>query len=159
MKFSINEEPVFSEGVDYRVDLARGVRWESYRGRVMLDDVKELAGVIGSDPACSEQDHCLIDLSGADLRMSANDVLRWALCFRKDGYRTRGWLVFVVGDSMAFGMVRMLGQWARCSHRIKIFRSCVDAELWMAGNLHRRPVAFLRGDEQTPSRPHVLAAV
>ncbi len=91
-----------------------------------------------SDPAWSSDHHTLIDLSEAELDLSANDVLRLALLLRRDEFRSKGWQVFVVPPH-GYGTIRMLGYWMRANERSRIFSKKADAEEWLAKNAASPP--------------------
>ena len=83
-----------------------------------------------------------MDFSEAELELSANDVLRLALMLRQEENRSQGWVAFAVKNSVAYGVVRMLGYWSRNTDRFKIFQSRKEAEAWLERNLHQSPLAF-----------------
>lgn len=123
----------------YRIDTERRLRTEVYEGAVTLGDIRSLMAAMVSDPCWSPEFHGLIDFSGAQLDMSANDVLRLALLLKQEENRSRGWLAFVATTSATYGIVRMLGVWSRTSERLQIFQSRQDAEAWLQRNVDRRP--------------------
>ena len=84
----------------------------------------------------------LIDFSQAELSVTSNDVLRLALMMRQEEHRSRGWLAFVVRDSAAYGVVRMLGYWSRSADRVKIFQNREEAEYWLEQRAERPPIRF-----------------
>jgi hypothetical protein len=86
----------------------------------------------------------LVDFSDADLELSANDVLRLALTLRQEEHRTHGWLVFAVRNSVAYGIIRMLGYWSRNTDRFRIFQSRSEAEAWLERHLDHAPPGFQR---------------
>jgi hypothetical protein len=104
---------------------------EEYRGVVGLDAVKALTRAVTSDPRWAADFNGLLDFSGASLDMSGDDVLRLALMWREDAYRSCGWLAFVVPSSAVFGVVRMLGYWSRTTERSRIFTRREEAEQWL----------------------------
>ena len=126
----------------YRIDPARRLRIEEYQGYVGLEDLRGTAEAISSDPSWSSDLHGLIDFSEARLDLTSNDILRFALLMRRDNYRTNGWMAFTVGDSAAFGMVRMLGHWARATDRTRIFHDRHEAEDWLEGRAGHVPPGF-----------------
>ncbi|BCU78701.1 hypothetical protein [Luteolibacter sp. LG18] len=107
-----------------------------------MDDLRATAEAAVCDPAWSPELHGLIDFSGAYLDLSSNDVLRLALLLRRDGYRSNGWLAFIVGNSAAFGLVRMLGHWTRATDRTRIFHNREEAERWLNGRAGHVPPGF-----------------
>lgn len=107
---------------------------EEYAGKVGLDDLKEMAAVMAADPERSGRHNRLVDLSNAELDLSSNDVLRFALLMRNEKHRTSGWHAFAVGNATVFSMVRMLSYWARVSERCRIFGSRDEAERWLEVN-------------------------
>jgi hypothetical protein len=96
-----------------------------------LDAVKALTRAVTSDPRWAADFNGLLDFSGASLDMSGDDVLRLALMWREDAYRSCGWLAFVVPSSAVFGVVRMLGYWSRTTERSRIFTRREEAEQWL----------------------------
>ncbi|MGC4015271.1 MAG: hypothetical protein QM755_12255 [Luteolibacter sp.] len=110
-----------------------------------MDDLRATADAVAGDPGWSPDFHGLIDFSQARLDLTSNDVLRLALLMRRDGYRTNGWLAFAVGDSASFGMVRMLGHWARATDRSRIFLDREEAESWLSGHVGHVPPGFGSG--------------
>lgn len=142
MKFSLNDYAYPSSVGSYRIDLRRGMRIEEYQGKVGLADLKEIARGVVSDPDWSPDLHGLVDFTRAELEMSANDVLRLALMMRQRQNRSRGWVAFAVSNSAAFGVVRMLGYWARSTERFRIFGSRKEAERWLERHLDHGPPAF-----------------
>jgi len=129
----------------YRIDPARRLRIEEYQGSVGLDDLRATAQNVAEDPGWSPDLHGLIDFSKARLDLTANDVLRLALLMRRDGYRTNGWLAFAVGDSAAYGLVRMLSHWSRATDRSRIFQGREEAERWLNGHAGHVPPGFGSG--------------
>jgi len=107
---------------------------EEYTGKVGLEDLRGLASVMADDPDCLESNNRLVDLSGADLELSSDEVLRYALILRSGKGRADGWHAFAVKDAAAFSMVRMLSYWARVSDRCRIFSSRAEAESWLEVN-------------------------
>jgi len=142
MKFSPFDYPYPASAGCYQIDPRRGVRIEEYSGKVGLADIRAILSAVVTDPDWSADHHGLIDFSNADLEMSANDVLRLGLLMRQERNRTRGWLVFVAGNSVAFGVVRMLGYWSRSTDRIKIFQSRAEAESWLDRQRDKAPPRF-----------------
>jgi hypothetical protein len=126
----------------YRIDTERRMRIEEYQGKVGLADLKSIVSAMTSDPCWSAEHHGLVDLSEAELEMSANDVLRLALMLRQEENRSRGWLVFAVNSSVAYGIVRMLGYWSRNTERFRIFQSRQEAEAWLERNADKYPPGF-----------------
>lgn len=127
----------------YRIDADRRMRIEEYRGRTGLSDLKANISAMASDPCWSADFHGLIDFSGAELEMSANDVLRLALVLRNEEYLSRGWLAFVATNSTAYGIVRMLGYWSRNTDRLRIFQSRAEAESWLDRHVNQGPPGFI----------------
>ena len=158
MKFSPFDESYPASNGCYRIDPQRRLRVEEYTGRVGLADIRAILSAMVADPDWSPDHHGLIDFSRADLEMSTNDVLRLGLLWRQERNRTRGWLVFVVGNSAAFGVVRMLGYWSRSTDRIKIFQSRDQAEAWLDRQRNFAPPRFVE-TSTNPPRPELLAAV
>lgn len=107
---------------------------EEYAGKVGLEDLREMASAVAADPERSGQHNRLVDLSKAELDLSSDDVLRFALLMRNEKYRSTGWHAFAVGSATVFSMVRMLSYWARVSERCRIFRSRDEAERWLEVN-------------------------
>lgn len=140
----------------YRIDAARRLRIEEYQGKVGLADMRAILSAMASDPDWSADHHGLVDFSRADLEMSANDVLRLGLLMRQQRNRTRGWLVFVVNNSVAFGVVRMLGYWSRSTDRIKIFQGRDEAEGWLERQRDKAPPRF-HEPAAGPARQDLLA--
>lgn len=136
----------------YRIDAERGVRIEEYRGKVVLDDLKSIVSAMSSDPCWSPDHHGLVDFTEAELELSANDVLRLALMLRHEDHRSHGWLVFAVSNSVAYGVVRMLGYWSRNTDRFRIFQSRAEADSWLARHIDKAPPGFR---EPAPSRTNV----
>jgi hypothetical protein len=141
----------------YRIDSERGMRVEEYRGRVGLADLRSVVSAMASDPCWSPDHHGLVDFSDAELELSANDVLRLALMLRQEENRSSGWLVFAVKNSVAYGIVRMLGYWSRNTDRFRIFQTRTEAEAWLERNRHLSPLAF--HEEQTVPEMPVLRNV
>jgi len=158
MKFSPFDESYPASSGCYRIDPLRRLRIEEYQGKVQLGDIRGILSAMVADPDWSPDHHGLIDFSNAELEMSTNDVLRLGLLMRQQRNRTRGWLVFVVNNSAAFGIVRMLGYWSRSMDRIKIFQSRVHAEAWLARQGNHAPPAFHEPAART-TVPELLAAV
>ena len=126
----------------YRIDTERRMRIEEYRGKVGLGDLRSIVSAMTSDPCWSPDHHGLVDFSDAELELSANDVLRLALTLRQEENRSRGWLVFAVRSSVAYGVVRMLGYWSRNTDRFRIFQSRQEAESWLERHLDKSPPGF-----------------
>jgi hypothetical protein len=126
----------------YRIDSARRVWLEEYMGRIGLDEMKSMVAAVSDDPGWSPEFSGLIDFSQAELVLSPNDVLRLALMLRQEDHRSRGWLAFVVRDSSAYGVVRMLGYWSRNADRVRIFNSLDEAEHWLEQRADRPPLRF-----------------
>ena len=153
MKFSPFDEPYPASTGCYRIDPQRRLRIEEYQGKVELADIRAIQSAMAADPDWSADFHGLVDFSHAELEMSANDVLRLGLLMRQPRLRTRGWLVFVVNNSVAFGVVRMLGYWSRATDRLKIFQTREQADAWLASRHDQAPPAF-REEPAAPSVPH-----
>jgi hypothetical protein len=143
MKFSLTDYAYPSSVGSYRIDSRRGMRIEEYQGKVGLADMKDIVRAVVSDPDWSPDLHALVDFTKAELELSANDVLRLALMLRQQQNRSRGWMVFAVSNSVSFGVVRMLGYWARSTDRFRIFSSREEAENWLERHLDDAPPAFL----------------
>lgn len=142
MKFLTTDNPSSANVGSYRIDAGKRVRIEEYRGKVGLADLRSMVTAMASDPCWSPEFHGLVDFSGAELQLSANDVLRLALTLRHEDHRSRGWMVFAVGNSVAYGIVRMLGYWSRNTDRFRIFHSRDEAESWLECNAMRMPPGF-----------------
>lgn len=142
MKFSLTDYAYPASVGSYRIDARRGIRIEEYQGKVGLGDVKDIVRAVVSDPDWSPDLHGLVDFTKAELELSANDVLRLALMLRQQQNRSRGWMVFAVSNSVAFGVVRMLGYWARSTDRFRIFSSREEAENWLERHRDHAPPAF-----------------
>lgn len=134
MKSLITLEPVPLPVCNYRIESGRNLHIEEYAGTVVLDDLKEMAAVAASDPAWSGQNNRLLDLSRAELDMSSNDILRFALLMRSETYRSDGWHAFAVGDASTFSQMRMFSHWARLGERSRIFGNRDEAERWLDCN-------------------------
>lgn len=148
MKFSLTDYAFPASVGSYWIDTLRGLRVEEYQGKVGLADLKEIVRALVSDPDWSPDLHGLVDFTKADLDLSANDVLRLALMLRQEQNRSHGWVVFAVSNSAAFGVVRMLGYWARCTDRFRIVHSREEADKWLERHRNDNPPAFR---EQTPA--------
>jgi len=142
----------------YRIDQDRRMRIEKYHGKVRLEDLRSVTSAIASDPCWSQDHHGLVDFSEAELEMSSNDVLRMALTMRQEANRSRGWVAFAVNDSVAYGVVRMLGYWSRNTDRFRIFSSRLEAERWLESHLDDAPPAFHEG-EFTPQKVALRSVV
>ena len=142
MKFSLTDYAFPASVGSYWIDTVRGLRIEEYQGKVGLADLKEIVRAVVADPDWSPDLHGLVDFTKAELDLSANDVLRLALMLRQEQNRSRGWVVFAVSSSASFGVVRMLGYWARCTDRFRIFHSREEAEKWLERHQDRTPPAF-----------------
>ncbi len=143
MKFLTTDITSTESAGRYRIDSERGLRIEEYQGKVSLGDLRSMVAAMVSDPCWSPDYHGLVDFSDAELELSANDVLRLALMLRQEENRTRGWQVFAVGSSVAYGVVRMLGYWSRNTDRFRIFQSRQEAERWLERHLNHAPPVFL----------------
>jgi hypothetical protein len=143
MKFLSTDYPSTVSVGRYQIDSERGIRVEEYRGKVILDDLKSIVSAMSSDPCWSPGHHGLVDFSQAELELSANDVLRLALMLRQEDHRSHGWLVFAVSNTVAYGVVRMLGYWSRNTDRFRIFQSRAEADAWLARHLDKAPPGFL----------------
>lgn len=139
MKFSTTDYSSTISAGRYRIDSSRRMRIEEYRGRVALGDMRSMIASMASDPCWSPDDHGLVDLTEADLELSANDVLRLALMLKQESYRSNGWMVFAVSSSAAYGVVRMLGYWSRNTDRFRIFQSRKEAEAWLERHVDEVP--------------------
>ena len=142
MKFSTTEYPAAVSVGRYRIDQDRRMRIEEYQGKVGLADLRSVISAMASDPCWSPEHHGLVDFSKAELELSANDVLRLALMMRQEAHRTSGWLVYAVGNPLAYGVVRMLGYWSRNTERFRIFHSREEAEAWLERNGGQAPPEF-----------------
>lgn len=142
MKFSLTDYAFPAIAGCYWIDTDRGIRIEEYQGKVELGDLKAIVSAMASDAAWSPDHHGLVDFTRAELDLSANDVLRLALILRQKQNRSRGWMVFAVSNSVAFGVVRMLGYWSRNTDRIRIFQSRDEAEGWLERHRKQVPPAF-----------------
>jgi hypothetical protein len=142
MKFSTTDNSSTVSVGRYRIDTERRIRIEEYQGKVGLGDLKSIVSAMASDPCWSPDHHGLVDFSHAELELSANDVLRLALMLRQEENRSRGWLVFAVSSSVAYGVVRMLGYWSRNTDRFRIFQSRAEAEGWLERHLDKAPPGF-----------------
>lgn len=136
----------------YRIDKEKGLRVEEYRGKVGLSDLRSVVAAMASDPCWSPEHHGLVDFSDAELDLSANDVLRLALMLRQEENRSNGWVVFAVGSSTAYGVVRMLGYWSRNTDRFRIFQSRAEAEAWLERNRHQNPLSFHQAEPEPVSQ-------
>jgi hypothetical protein len=143
MKFSPTDYPSTATVERYRIDAERRMRIEEYQGRTGLADIRAILSAMSSDPCWSPDFHGLIDFSGAELDLSSNDVLRLALVLRHEENRTTGWLGFVATNSLAYGIVRMLGYWSKSTDRIRIFQSRAEAEAWLERNVDQVPPRFV----------------
>lgn len=139
MKFSLTDYAYPASAGSYCIDVRRGIRIEEYQGKVGLADIKEIVRAVVADPDWSPDLNGLVDFTKAELELSANDVLRLALMMRQRQNRSRGWVVFAVSNSAAFGVVRMLGYWARSTDRFRIFSSREEAEAWLERHLDQAP--------------------
>jgi len=126
----------------YRIDTDRRIRIEEYQGKVGLGDLRSIVSAMASDPCWKPEHHGLVDFSQADLELSANDVLRLALMLRQEENRSSGWVVFAVRNSVAYGIVRMLGYWSRNTDRFRIFPTRQEAEAWLERHLAQSPPGF-----------------
>jgi hypothetical protein len=143
MKFLTTDISSQASSGCYRIDMERRLCIEEYRGKVGLEDLRSIVTTMSSDPCWSPEHHGLVDLSDAQLEMSSNDVLRLALTLRQQGHRSRGWRVFAVGSSVAYGIVRMLGYWSRNTDRFRIFQSREEAERWLERHRDAGPQGFV----------------
>lgn len=157
MKFSLTDYAYPSSVGSYRIDCRRGLRIEEYQGKVGLADLKDIVRAVVSDPDWSPDLNGLVDFTKAELELSANDVLRLALMLRQKQNRSRGWVVFVVSNSVAFGVIRMLGYWARSTDRFRIFSSREEAEKWVVRHCDKAPPAF-REPQVTSREPALCPA-
>jgi hypothetical protein len=142
MKFPTTDYPSTISAGRYRIDIERRLRIEEYSGKVELEDLKSIVSAMASDPSWSPEYNGLVDFTGAQLELSSNDVLRLALMLRQEQNRSSGWLVFAVGSSVAYGVVRMLGYWSRNTDRFRIFQSRQEAEDWLDRNVYQQPPRF-----------------
>ncbi|MBC7980645.1 MAG: hypothetical protein H7Y36_08805 [Armatimonadetes bacterium] len=146
MKFLTSDYSSLGTVGHYRIDSDRRMRIEEYQGKVGLADMKSVISAMASDPCWSPDFHGLVDFSGANLDLSANDVLRLALILRHDGNRSHGWMAFVAPNSTIYGIVRMLGYWSRNTERLRIFPSRTEAESWLIRNVDQVPPGFINED-------------
>lgn len=146
MKFLTPDYPSLGTVSSYRIDSERRMRIEEYQGKTVLGDLKSNIAAMASDPCWSAEFHGLIDLSDAQLELTANDVLRLALVLRHESNRSRGWLAYVATNSLTYGLVRMLGYWSRNTDRMKIFQSRAEAERWLERNIDQVPPGFLHDE-------------
>jgi hypothetical protein len=142
MKFLTTDNSSTVSVSRYRIDTERKMRIEEYQGKVVLGDLRSIVSAMSSDPCWSPDHHGLVDFSEAELELSANDVLRLALTLRQEENRTRGWMVFAVRSSVAYGVVRMLGYWSRNTDRFRIFQSRQEAEAWLERHIDHAPPGF-----------------
>ncbi len=140
MNYSLTDNSATVSAGRYRFDISRRLRIEEYFGKVELDDLKSIISAMVSDPSWSPEFNGLVDFTGAELDLSANDVLRLALMLRQEQNRSHGWLVFVVGNSVAYGVVRMLGYWSRNTDRFRIFQNREEAEAWLDRRISGAPL-------------------
>lgn len=148
MNFSITDYPPTMSTGRYRIDIDRRLRIEEYFGKVELADLKSIVSAMVSDPSWCPEYNGLVDFTGAELDLSANDVLRLALMLRQEQNRSHGWLVFVVGNSVAYGVVRMLGYWSRNTDRFRIFQSREEADTWLNRRIFDRPLEIREADTE-----------
>ncbi len=146
MKFLTTDYSSLGNVGTYRIDTDRRVRFEEYRGRTGLGDLKSIISSMVSDPCWSPDFHGLIDFSEAELVLSSNDVLRLALTLRHENFRSNGWLAYVAPNSLTYGIVRMLGYWSRNTGRVQVFQSRSEAEAWLERNMDQVPPGFLNED-------------
>ena len=146
MKFLTTDYSSSSIAWNYRIDTERRIRIEEYQGKTRLSDLKSIVCSMASDPCWSADFHGLIDLSEAELEMTANDVLRLALVLRHESNRSRGWLAYVANKSTTYGIIRMLAYWSRSTQRVRIFKSRLEAEVWLETNINRTPPGFISED-------------
>jgi len=139
MKSLLTDYPMAGPSCRYLTDEKRKLHIEEYAGRIVLDDLKDVAAMVASDPACSGTLHRLIDLSDARLDLTSDEVLRYALLMRKESHRAGGWSVFAVSDATSFSQVRMFSQWSRTSERSRFFSSREEAEAWLDRNVALSP--------------------
>lgn len=142
MKLLTSDDSSAEAGGFYRIDSDRRLRIEEYVGKVELVDLRSMLSSMASDPCWNADFNGLVDFSKAELDLSSNDVLRVALLLRHESNRSRGWLTYVVSDSSSYGIVRMLGHWARNTDRMKIFKSRVEADVWLDANRDQIPCIF-----------------
>ncbi|MCF7734549.1 MAG: hypothetical protein K9N23_22890 [Akkermansiaceae bacterium] len=133
----------------YQIDTERQIRIEEYRGKIGLGYLRSMITAMGSDPCWSADHHGLIDFTGAELDLTANDVLRLALMMRQEQNRSYGWLVFAVNSSAMYGVIRMLGYWSRNTERFRVFKSRPKADAWLERHIHESP----SGIRETPPAP------
>lgn len=143
MNFLTAEYPPTVSAGRYRIDIERRLRIEEYFGKVELADLRSIVSAMACDPSWSPEFHGLVDFTGAELELSSNDILRLALTLRQEQNRSHGWLVFVVGNSVAYGVVRMLGYWSRNTDRFRIFQTRQEADAWLDRHINQAP-PFIR---------------
>ena len=138
MKLFLANDPDDDVSTRYWIESGKKLRIEEYRGPIELDDWRSMASAIASDPCYSPDHNGLIDFTAASLRLSTNDVMRMGLLMRRTDFLSNGWQVFVVGSSADFGIIRMLGRWARNEERLRIFNQRNEADAWLLrhSNIH-----------------------
>jgi hypothetical protein len=146
MKFLTTDYSASGRVGHYRIDTERRIRIEEYQGKTGLSDLKSILTSMASDPCWSADFHGLIDFSEAELELTANDVLRFALVLRHKANRSHGWLAYVATNSTTYGIIRMLGYWSRNTSRLRIFQSRDEAEVWLATNINQVPPGFIHED-------------
>ena len=152
MKFLTTDYSASEKVGHYRIDVERRIRIEEYQGKTGLNDLKSILLSMASDPCWSAEFHGLIDLSEAELELTANDVLRLALVLRHEANRTHGWLAYVATKSTTYGIIRMLGYWSRNTQRVRIFQTRLEAEAWLEMNIDQVPPGFIH-EEDVPVLP------
>lgn len=146
MKFLTTDYSASGRVGNYRIDTERRIRIEEYQGKTGLSDLKSILTSMASDPCWSADFHGLIDFSEAELELTANDVLRFALVLRHKANRSHGWLAYVATNSTTYGIIRMLGYWSRNTPRLRIFQSRDEAEAWLETNINQVPPGFIHED-------------
>ncbi len=151
MKLLTTDYPSSATVGHYQIDSGRRMRIEEYQGRTGLADLKSIITAMTSDPCWSADFHGLIDFSQAELELTANEVLRFALVLRHESHRTRGWLAFVTANTTTYGIIRMLGYWSRTTERTRIFQSREAAEAWLELNIDQIPPGFIEAEGMAES--------
>lgn len=138
LKFPPLECHVPQSAALYRIDAGRALVVAEFAGRVEFGDIRSIMRAMTDDPAWSGDYNILMDFSRASLDLSANDVLRLALAWKCELPQAAGWTAFVVGSSVAYGVVRMLGAWARLSERMCVFPPGDEAGEWLEDKARSR---------------------
>lgn len=152
MKLLTSDYSSLGTGGRYQIDTDEKFWVEEYHGRTELADLKSVMSSLMSDPAWSSRFHGVIDFTDAELNLSANDILRLALVLRHDPKRSRGWLAYVAPSSSSYGVVRMLGYWARSTDRMRIFQTRAEADAWLELHKHEAPAMFMEEEAEAGAR-------